>query len=614
MRFSVVLVRTAALLMLAIPASLSTAAADDTTTCVNASGDEKIAACTRAIASGTWRGSHLSWAYNNRGNAYRAKDDNDRAIQDYDQAIKLDPKHVNAHIGRGNAYHDKGDNDRAIADYNEAIRFDSKNADAYNDRANAYSDKGDNDRAMQDYDQAIKLDPNEGVNYRTRGVAYNEHMKDRTRALADLERALALDPKDWRAWAYRGELFRSMGDHDRAIADLTKAIAIEGRSYHYGLRGDSYGDKKDFDRSIADYNEAIRLDPKNARYWNSRCWERALAGQLEQALKDCNESLRLRPNDADTLDSRGFTYFKLGRFDDAVTDYDAALKLAPQLASSLYSRGVARKKKGDSAGGEADMAAAKVIDGKIAETYAGYGVTFDPSTASRIANSISGWFGGTKPPGQVAAPSSPKPGAPDELGGMITGILGELDDRWSEFFQASGQPYAGPKIVLFRNATDGGRCGMVQAAMGPFYCALDRKIFLDTGVFRQIETHLNGCLGNACKLTAAYVIARQVGHHVQNLLGILPRVAQVQQASDKTKSDALQDKVELQADCLAGLWVNREEKKRPGFIETGDVDAALNAASALGDNTSGEQRKHWFMVGYQQGTMQACNTFGAENL
>lgn len=220
----------------------------------------------------------------------------------------------------------------------------------------------------------------------------------------------------------------------------------------------------------------------------------------------------------------------------------------------------------------------------------------------------------------------------DEIGSMISGVLGEIDDRWSEIFQESGQTYKGPGIVLFRNATDGGRCGMAQSAMGPFYCPPDKKIFLDTAFFRQVETRFRGCSGNACKFTAAYIIAHEAGHHIQNLLGVLPRVTRAQQqAGDKTEANALQVRVELQADCLSGVWVNREEKKRPGFLEKGDIDAALQTATAIGDDTlqrqaqgrvvpdsfthgSAEQRKRWFMTGYQQGTVQACNTFAAQRL
>jgi len=240
---------------------------------------------------------------------------------------------------------------------------------------------------------------------------------------------------------------------------------------------------------------------------------------------------------------------------------------------------------------------------------------------------------GGAPTYQTDRRSPGKTGTPkDEMGDMISGVLGEIDDRWSEIFQSSGQSYTGPKIVLFRNSTNGGRCGMAQSAMGPFYCPPDRQIFLDTNFFREVETRFRGCSGSACKFTAAYIIAHEAGHHIQNLLGILPRVTRLQQQSgSKAEANALQVKVELQADCLSGVWVNREAKKRPGFLEEGDIDAALTTASAIGDDTlqrqatgrvvpdsfthgSAAQRKHWFMVGYQQGTVQACNTFGANSL
>ncbi len=226
-----------------------------------------------------------------------------------------------------------------------------------------------------------------------------------------------------------------------------------------------------------------------------------------------------------------------------------------------------------------------------------------------------------------------KTGAPkDEMGDMISAILGEIDDRWSEIFQSRGQSFTGASIVLFRNATNGGRCGMAQSAMGPFYCPPEKKIFLDTGFFREVETRFHGCSGSACKFTAAYIIAHEAGHHVQNLLGIIPRVTRLQQqVGSKTEANALQVKVELQADCLSGVWVNREAKKRPNFLEAGDIDSALTTASAIGDDTlqrqstgrvvpdsfthgSAAQRKQWFMTGYQQGTIEACNTFGAGSL
>jgi len=261
----------------------------------------------------------------------------------------------------------------------------------------------------------------------------------------------------------------------------------------------------------------------------------------------------------------------------------------------------------------------------------GYAFGIDPRILIGGAQILTG---GQAPTVQTDRRTTPaKSGAPtDAMGNMIAGILGEIDDRWSEIFQASGQTYKGPRIVLFRNVTNGGRCGMAQSAMGPFYCPPDQKIFLDTGFFRDVETRFRGCSGNACKFTAAYIIAHEAGHHIQNLLGILPKVTaqqqQLREGGNKAAANALQVRVELQADCLSGVWVNREEKKRPGFLEAGDIDAALTTASAIGDDTlqrqatgrvvpdsfthgSAAQRKQWFMTGYQQGTVQSCNTFGS---
>lgn len=217
--------------------------------------------------------------------------------------------------------------------------------------------------------------------------------------------------------------------------------------------------------------------------------------------------------------------------------------------------------------------------------------------------------------------------ASDAMGSAVSSVLDEIDARWNETFRAGGQAYPEPRIVLFRNTTDGGQCGTVQTAMGPFYCGPDQRIFLDTAYFREVGSKIHGCSGNTCRAVVAFIIARQVGYHVQNLLGILPKVMQAQQTASKAESNALQMKMELQADCLSGVWFNREDTMRPGFIGKGGFDAALRTASALGDDTlqqasglvapdsfthgSAVQRKQWFISGYQAGTVQACNTFAA---
>ena len=258
----------------------------------------------------------------------------------------------------------------------------------------------------------------------------------------------------------------------------------------------------------------------------------------------------------------------------------------------------------------------------------GYAFGIDPRILIGGAEILTG--GGQAPTYQTDRRSgTTKTGAPtDEMGSMISGILGEIDDRWSEVFQAAGQPYSGPthRAVPQRRPM-AGAAAWRSRRWGRSIVRRTRQIFLDTGFFREVETRFRGCSGNACKFTAAYIIAHEAGHHVQNLLGILPRVTRLQQqAGSKAESNALQVKVELQADCLSGVWVNREEKKRPGFLEAGDIDAALTTASAIGDDTlqrqatgrvvpdsfthgSAAQRKQWFMTGYQQGSVKACDTF-----
>jgi uncharacterized protein len=232
---------------------------------------------------------------------------------------------------------------------------------------------------------------------------------------------------------------------------------------------------------------------------------------------------------------------------------------------------------------------------------------------------------------QPARPT-PQRGAPsDESGQFVSAVLGSTEDIWQEVFRQGGQTYRAPRLRLFARATDGGRCGLAQSAMGPFYCPPDRVIYVDTSFFREIEERFRGCTGKACKFSQAYVIAHEVGHHVQNELGLLRRAQSAQQsAGGRGEANRIQVRVELQADCFAGIWANLAEK-RYNFLEPGDVDAALQTASAIGDDTlqrrsqgrvvpdsfthgSAEQRKRWFMTGFQQGKVSACNTFAADRL
>jgi predicted metalloprotease len=230
-------------------------------------------------------------------------------------------------------------------------------------------------------------------------------------------------------------------------------------------------------------------------------------------------------------------------------------------------------------------------------------------------------------------------GAPsDDIGGFVSRILGSTEVQWKAIFQQAGQNYRPPILVLYQRQTEARCGGMAQSAMGPFYCPNDQKVYLDTSFFREIETRFHGCdVGSrSCQFSQAYVIAHEVGHHVQNLLGILPKVQQQQQGIDRTAANHLQVQVELQADCFAGIWANHENQRQlkeghPAFIEAGDVEAALKTASAIGDDTlqrqatgrvvpdsfthgSAEQRQRWFSAGLKEGSVAACDTFRAARL
>jgi predicted metalloprotease len=219
--------------------------------------------------------------------------------------------------------------------------------------------------------------------------------------------------------------------------------------------------------------------------------------------------------------------------------------------------------------------------------------------------------------------------ATDDMGKFVSGVLGETEDRWKEIFQENNQRYTAPKLRLFSGAEQSA-CGLGQAAMGPFYCPGDQRIYLDTSFFRELERRFRGCSGKACEFSQSYVIAHEVGHHVQNQLGILQKAQRAQQAANsKPEANRMQVRVELQADCFAGVWANREKQKRPNFLEPGDIDAALQTASAIGDDMlqkrsqghvvpdafthgSAEQRKRWFMTGFNSGSISACNTFSPQ--
>ena len=259
----------------------------------------------------------------------------------------------------------------------------------------------------------------------------------------------------------------------------------------------------------------------------------------------------------------------------------------------------------------------------------GWALGIDPSVLIGGAQILTGG-------GQATQQTSPAPevdtGTPnDQTGQFVAAVLGSTEDVWTEIFAANGRTYHPPKLRLF-SGSEPTPCAFARSAMGPFYCPRDQRVYLDTSFFDDLQYKFGGCSNsNACKFSEAYVIAHEVGHHVQDELGILPRVTQAQQAaSSQAEANALQVRVELQADCLAGVWAHHAQQKH-NFLDQGDVDQALQTASAIGDDRlqkemqgyvvpdafthgTSAQRKRWFLNGFNSGKISDCNTFSGGSL
>jgi hypothetical protein len=258
----------------------------------------------------------------------------------------------------------------------------------------------------------------------------------------------------------------------------------------------------------------------------------------------------------------------------------------------------------------------------------GYALGIDPSVLIGGAEMMNrGGYSQQQPYQQTPR----RTGAPaDKTGDFVAAVLGNTEDVWTAVFKDSGQTYRAPRLRLYTGSVQGG-CGFAQAAMGPFYCPKDRRVYLDTSFFRDMQVRFHGCSGKACEFAEAYVIAHEVGHHVQNLLGILPKAEGAQRAAgSKAAANRIQVRVELQADCFAGVWANRSNARWKS-LDPGDVEAALQTASAIGDDRlqkqargyvipdsfthgTSAQRQRWFSTGFKDGKVSACNTFAAAQL
>ena len=233
--------------------------------------------------------------------------------------------------------------------------------------------------------------------------------------------------------------------------------------------------------------------------------------------------------------------------------------------------------------------------------------------------------GSTSAPTSQSAPAAHRPPVQDRQAAFVATVLADTEDVWREQFKATGGQYRDPKLVLFRGATPTA-CGRGEAAMGPFYCPGDEKVYIDLAFYDTLRTRL-GAPGDFAQ---AYVVAHEVGHHVQNLLGITAKVDAQRSKLPEARVNALSVRLELQADCLAGVWAFHGQRLRQ-MLEQGDVEEALNAASQIGDDTlqrqsqgtvrpesfthgSAAQRVGWFKRGLAAGRMADCNTFEARTL
>lgn len=379
--------------------------------------ERRIAACAKAIISRTLKPDELAFARLNRGaarmalgdrimavgdftealqhydsaidpqnpdalNLYRraatrdAMGETDQAIDDYGEAIRRDPKSPLAFYGRGVLLASrKRAFTRAIADFDKVLDLQPDNVDALILRGDSYSQLGQAGRALADLNRAVAEAPDNAQAFLYRGLAQGRRGEDKL-ALTDYDEAIKLEPRYVDALVNRAAVHAGQGRAANAIRDLDAALAIRPNNpvAHYN-RGYAHFGQRAYDKAIADYDDAIELDPTLGPAYNNRCLTRAIAGRdLVQALGDCDIALKMMPVNLDVRDVRGFIYLKLGDPTIAITEYDAALAIDPNRPIALWGRGLARIRNGQVKEGEADQAAARVLDPNIERQFSIYGL------------------------------------------------------------------------------------------------------------------------------------------------------------------------------------------------------------------------------------------------
>jgi uncharacterized protein len=256
--------------------------------------------------------------------------------------------------------------------------------------------------------------------------------------------------------------------------------------------------------------------------------------------------------------------------------------------------------------------------GGIVIALIAYFLGFDPTTATQVAEQVA-------PQRQASPQQAPKVGAPaDDMGRFVSKVLGSTEDVWTQIFKSSGQQYRAPTLVLYDGQVRSA-CGMGQSAMGPFYCPGDEKLYVDLAFYRDLQTRFHA----PGDFAQAYVVAHEVGHHIQKLTGTFQKMEAARGRGTKAEYNQTSVRMELQADCYAGVWGNHAGTMKQ--LDAGDIDEALNAASAIGDDRlqkqtqgrvvpesfthgSSEQRQRWFKRGMQSGQPKDCDTFSSNSL
>ena len=283
------------------------------------------------------------------------------------------------------------------------------------------------------------------------------------------------------------------------------------------------------------------------------------------------------------------------------------------------SSNVEDRRRSGGGGGGFRMGGRGIGIGTIVLALVGWGVFgINPLTTIGVLS------GGGAPTPVQQGPAQPPP-AGDRNAAFVATVLASTEDVWGQIFQQGGARYTQPRLVLFRGATPTA-CGMGQSAMGPFYCPGDQKVYLDMDFFDTMTREL----GAPGEFARAYVVAHEVGHHVQNLLGMTAKVDALRGRASQAQQNAASVRLELQADCYAGIWAARSQQAKQ-WLDAGDIESAMNAAQQIGDDAlqkrsqgyvvpdsfthgSSAQRVRWFMQGYKTGSVQACDTFNAQSL